>query len=74
LGVTGLEVIDYRFQTRNLSGSSRCPIEGIKHQHDILLPFELVESEFRAAKVASQLKIGRLLSNSDHDDPSFLKI
>jgi hypothetical protein len=53
LGVTGLEVIDYRFQTRNLSGSSRCPIERVEHQHDVLLPLELAQAELGSRQVTA---------------------
>jgi hypothetical protein len=73
LGVNSLEVIDYGFEAGNFPGSSRRPIEGIEHEHDVLLSFELAESELGSAKMARQLKIGRRLSNTDHDDAFLLK-
>jgi hypothetical protein len=68
LGVTGLELVQYGLQAGNLSGSSRCPIQGIKHQHHILLPLELAQSELGTAQMACQLKIRGLFADFDQDD------
>ena len=68
LGVAALELALERFESRNLLASSRCPIQWIEHQHDIFLALELVEAELGSGQVTCQLKIGSLLSDSDHDD------
>jgi hypothetical protein len=41
LGVTRLELVLESFESRNLSASSRRPIQRIEHQHDVFLTFEL---------------------------------
>ena len=68
LGVTGLELVLEGFESRHLLASGGCPIQGIEHQHNVLLPLELAQGELRATQMANQLKIGGLLTNLDHDD------
>ena len=46
LGVSGLELFFESFEAGNFPGSSRCPIQRIEYQHDVLLTFELVQREF----------------------------
>ena len=67
LGVAALKLAFDRFESRNLLASSRCPIQWIEYQHDVFPAFELVQRELGSGQVTRQLKIGRLLSNSDHD-------
>jgi len=68
LGVAALELAFERFDSRNLFASSGSPIQWIEHQHDIFLTFELVKGELDSGQVTRQVKIGSLLSDSDHDD------
>ena len=49
LGVTGLELALQSFESRDLLASSGCPIERIEHQHDVLLPLELIQGELRTS-------------------------
>jgi hypothetical protein len=66
LGVSGLELFFESFEAGDFFGSSRCPIQRIEYQHDVLLAFELVESEFGAPQMAGQFEVRRLFADFNH--------
>jgi hypothetical protein len=41
---------------------------GIEHQHDVLLPLELVEAELGSRQVTGKLEVRRLFADFNHDD------
>ena len=67
LGVTGLELALESFESRDLLASSRRPIQGIEHQHDIFLALELIQGELGASEMADEFEIRRLFADFNHD-------
>ena len=66
LGVSGLELFFESFEAGNFPGSSRCPIQRIEYQHDVLLTFELVQREFGPPQMACQFEVRRLFADFNH--------
>ena len=66
LSVSGLELFFESFEAGNFLGSSRCPIQRIEYQPDVLLPFELVQREFGAPQMAGQFEVRRLFADFNH--------
>ena len=61
----GHESIGQRFQRRNFTASSGCPIEWIKQQQNVVLPTRTAQLK-RVAKLVGERKIRCFCSDIDH--------
>jgi hypothetical protein len=65
LGIGLAEIIEPRLQRGNFLASSRGPVEGVEHEHDVSLPEEVRQAK-GYAEVTLQREIRGLGPNFDH--------